>query len=119
MSRRSMTDVAYEVLQESEKGIPFRELWNRVKEALGFADDLAAKKIASFYEALSLDNRFTAKDNVWDLSSRYKFAETHVDISAIEVDDDTKTDYDNDDYVDEESATTENYDTENEEEDIY
>ena len=120
MGSHSMTDVAFEILENSEGPVPFKVLWDEVRQQLGFDETKAMRKIGSFYESLSLDTRFTSKDNNWDLSKRHKFAETHIDISAIEIDDDAKSDYDSEDFVeDEEDTSTENYDQENEEEDIY
>ncbi len=119
MSSRSMTDVAFDFLSKRKKEVPFNKLWEEVSHAMGFKEEVAYRKIASFYEAMMLDNRFTSKDNKWDLSSRHKFSETHIDLSAIEIDDDSKSDYDNEDYVDEDGNSTEGYERENEEEDIY
>ena len=119
MSSHSMTDVAFEILENSEGAVPFKVLWDEVRQRLGFDENKAMRKIGSFYESLVLDTRFTSKDNNWDLSRRHKFAETHIDISAIEIDDDAKSDYDSEGFVEEEDVSVENYEQENEEEDIY
>lgn len=119
MSSRSMTDVAFDFLSKRKKEVPFNKLWEEVYKTMGFKEEVAYRKIASFYEAMMLDNRFTSKDNKWDLSSRHKFSETHIDLASIEIDDDGKDDYDSDDYVDEDGNTSDSYDRDNEEEDIY
>jgi len=115
MSSLSMADVAYEYLQSKSGEVPFAELWKEVSTRLGFSDTVAMNKIGSFYESMMLDERFTTKDNNWDLSSRHKFDETHVDIDAIEVDaldDDEEGEYDEDDEMPVEKEN-------NDEDDVY
>lgn len=81
---KSMTDCAYELMSAKKRAIPFVKLWEEVKKATNSADDM----IAEFYSNLSLDSRFAQlDDNKWDLKSRRKFAETFVDISKLNLDD--------------------------------
>lgn len=90
MSVRSMTEVAYEIMKQQTKEIPFSQLWTEVSKELAFNENQAANKIASFYSSLMLDNRFISlADNCWDLKARRTYNETHIDISSIEIDDDS------------------------------
>ncbi len=84
-AKKSMADVAFDILSTKTEAIPFSELWSEVSKKTGATSDM----VASFYSDLSLDGRFVAIDgNNWDLKSHRKFAETQIDISQIEVDDD-------------------------------
>lgn len=116
MGSRSMTDVAYEFLSSRKREVSFDRLWQEVSKTMGFNDTQKVTKISSFYESIMLDERFTSKNNNWDLSSRHKFAETHVDISAIEVDD--SKDDDDLDYVEDEEEMPLEKDI-NEEDEVY
>lgn len=91
MSVRSMNEIAYELLSKRKRSVAFDKLWKDVSGELGYNENQAMNKIASFYSALMLDNRFTQLDNnKWDLRSRHKFSETHIDTSAIVIDDDSE-----------------------------
>jgi DNA-directed RNA polymerase, delta subunit len=97
MSTQSMTDIAYGVLESTNEAMSFKDLWEHVNNAIQFEPSVAAKKISLFYTNLSLDGRFVAlKDNRWELKERLKFEESHIDTSAIEIDD---SDLD-DDFID-------------------
>lgn len=89
MSVRSMTEVAYSILEKSDKPLVFSELWEKVRKEMGYSDSQAAHKIASFYSSLMLDKKFVVlEDNIWDLRSRHTFSETYVDTSELEMEDD-------------------------------
>lgn len=80
-----MTDIAYDVLSKKKRAIQFIKLWEDVSKMYGASND----KIAQFYSDLTLDSRFTSlKENKWDLAERRKFAESHFDISEIELEED-------------------------------
>lgn len=84
-SAKSMMDVAYDVIVKKKRAIPFAKLWEEVSKTYGVSND----KIAQFYSDLTLDSRFVSlKENKWDLIERRKFEESHVDLSAIELDED-------------------------------
>ncbi len=84
-SAKSMTDIAYDVISKKKRAIVFPKLWEEVSKIYGASND----KIAQFYSDLTLDSRFASlKDNKWDLIERRKFAESHVDLSEIELEDD-------------------------------
>lgn len=88
MSVRTI-DVAYDHLKSQKHSVSFRELWQVVREELGFDDKQSQKKIAQFYTDLSLDGRFIAlENNEWDLKSNHKFAEVFIDTADL-VDDDS------------------------------
>lgn len=93
MTSRSMLDVAYEVLQNRKNEIAFSELWNEVVKVLGYTATQSEQKIAQFYSALMLDIRFAQlNNNLWDLRSRRKYNETHVDTSTILVEEEYLSD---------------------------
>lgn len=93
MSVRSMTEVAYQIMTQQQSEIAFSQLWTKVSKELEFNENQAANKIASFYSSLMLDNRFISlADNHWDLKARHTYNEMHIDISSIEIDDDSDKD---------------------------
>lgn len=105
MSTQSMTDVAHTILEQSKQSISFKDLWNQVRVELGLNDTQAAKKMSQFYTNLTLDGRFLSqKDNMWDLKKRFKFEETYVDTSAIEIDESDVDDEFKDEEEEEEPA---------------
>ena len=84
MSNRSMTDVAFDILQTQGKEIPFAKLWAKVCTILGYTQPQSDNKIAHFFSAMNLDVRFAPLvDGMWDLRSRRTYHETHVDTDAI------------------------------------
>ncbi len=84
MSNRSMTDVAFDILQTQGKEMPFIALWDKVCISYGFTVTQAENKIANFFSAMTLDVRFAPlADGKWDLRSRRTYHETHVDTDAI------------------------------------
>jgi DNA-directed RNA polymerase subunit delta len=94
MSTKSMTDIAFDFLQENSEA-PFSTLWSEVCTQLGFTQELAERKIAQFYSAIMLDARFLPlSDNRWDLKKKYRYSDTYFDTSKIIIDDDS----DDDDY---------------------
>ena len=110
MSNQSMTDAAFKVLESYSKPIPFSELWNKVSKSLGMNDDLAKKKISVFYTNLSLDGRFVVlKENKWQLRQRLKFADSYVDTSAIEIDDNDEEEMEDSEELDVPSSNQDEY----------
>ncbi len=80
-----MTDIAYDVICRKKRAVSFGKLWNEVSKIYGANDDA----VAQFYSDMTFDSRFAClKDNKWDLVERRKFAESHVDLSEIKLDDD-------------------------------
>lgn len=82
--KKSMVSVAYEVMLQVEGAIEFGKLWEKVCEELGFDEVEASKKISSFYTQLTLDGRFVREvENTWNLRSRLKFENVHIDMNDI------------------------------------
>ena len=85
MAVKSMTDMAYDILSGKKRAIQFSKLWEEVSKKLKISND----QVAQFYSDLTLDPRFASlKENKWDLIERRKFAESHVDLSKIELEED-------------------------------
>ena len=83
MATKSMTDIAYDILSSKKRSILFAKLWEEVSKKYGASKD----QVSQFYSDLTLDPRFVSlKDNKWDLVERRKYAESHVDLSKIELD---------------------------------
>lgn len=94
MSNKSMTDIAFDFLQENSEA-PFSTLWSEVCTKMGYSQEVAERKIAQFYSAIMLDARFLPlSDNRWDLKKKYRYSDTYFDTSKILIDDDS----DDDDY---------------------
>ena len=88
--KQSMTDVAYEVMNDYENGVPFIELWNTVSAKLGLSVSQKEDNIAQFYTDLSMDGRFlNLPQNVWDLRSRHTYSESVLDTDSIAIDEDS------------------------------
>ncbi len=101
---KSMTDVAYDYMSKKKRAVSFEKLWQEVSKVTGISNE----HIAQFYSDLSLDGRFVSlKDNKWDLRNHRKFAESQIDISEIEVEEDSGEVYDDDGNIIEEPE--ENY----------
>lgn len=84
---KSMTDIAYEILSKRKVSIQFKKLWDYVKKETNASKD----QIGQFYNDLSLDARFVSlKDNRWDLKTRRKFNESHVDVEEIEIEEESE-----------------------------
>ena len=95
-SAKSMTDIAYDILSRKKRAVQFNKLWEEVSKLYGASND----RVAQFYSDMTLDSRFASlKDNKWDLIERRKFNESHVDISAIELDSDEETEEEDQDLV--------------------
>jgi len=95
-SAKSMTDIAYDILSRKKRAVQFNKLWEEVSKLYGAPND----RVAQFYSDMTLDSRFASlKDNKWDLIERRKFNESHVDISAIELDSDEETEEEDQDIV--------------------
>lgn len=85
MTAKSMTDIAYDILSGKKRAVQFTKLWEEVSKITGVSKD----HVSQFYSDLTLDSRFTSlKENKWDLVERRKYAESHVDLSKIELEED-------------------------------
>jgi len=111
-NKQSMIDIAFETVSKRKKPLTFAKLWEEVIKKLAFDENMAEKKISTFYTDLMLDSRFVSlEDNKWDLKVRHKYDEVHkaiAEVEAVDLDEDDDIDLDEDDsvaYV-EESETT-------------
>ena len=81
---KSLLDYAFDCINQSKEPVNFKELWAYVVKESGIDDELAAKKISSFYTNLLLDGRFvTLGENNWDLRSRHSFDKVHIDMKDV------------------------------------
>ncbi|WP_276886631.1 DNA-directed RNA polymerase subunit delta [Allobaculum stercoricanis] len=94
--KKSMIDLAYDILSSQKKAMKFIDIWNQVSSEMGFTPSQADDNIAQLYSDLSIDGRFASlPGNTWDLRKRQSSANTIVDTESISVEDE-------DDYVTEE-----------------
>ena len=94
----SMVDIAFELMQKKKKPVDFYRLWEEVAEIKGFSDDEKAENESLFYTNITLDGRLiTVGENRWDLRSRHKFSEVHIDMNDIYSDEEEEHDSDEDD----------------------
>lgn len=94
----SMVDIAYELMTKKKKPINFYVLWEEVAEIKGFDEEQKDNNESAFYTDITLDGRLiTVGENYWDLRSRHKFEDVHIDMNDIYSDDDEETTDDNGD----------------------
>ncbi len=69
--KKSMVDVAFDLMTRKKKPVVFLKLWQEVSEIMGFTPAQEEDNIAQFYGDLSLDDRFVnVLENKWDLRVR-------------------------------------------------
>lgn len=84
----SMVDVAYELMSKKKSAVNFFKLWEEVCQMKKFDDEQKEDKESLFYTNITLDGRFiTVGENAWDLRSRHKFSDVHIDMNDIYADD--------------------------------
>ena len=75
MLEKSLTEYAYEVLQEEVAPISFSELFKKVPDRAGLTeltDDELKTYMTRFYTSLTIDGKFfNLNSNQWDLRYRY------------------------------------------------
>ena len=95
--KKSMVDVAFDLMTRKKKPVVFLKLWQEVSEIMGFTPAQEEETIAQFYGDLSLDDRFVnVLENKWDLRSRHTYNESVVDTSSIIIDEDSDDGFDED-----------------------
>ena len=80
---KSLLDYGFDVLSASNEPVKFIDLFNKTVELSGLelSENDKKSKMSKFYTQLSLDGRFiTLTDNFWDLRSRHKFEQVHLDM---------------------------------------
>lgn len=108
MARNSLTNTAYENLINKTEPIAFNILWKEVCEEIGYTDDMAKRKIGSFYNALMLDSRFISLEkNYWDLRDRYAEDTLTIDPDLTDDYDDYDDVYEHDEYLEIDEDTIE------------
>lgn len=91
--KKSMIEVAYQVLTNNNGSMPFVDLWKDVSQEMGFNQTQFEDNIAQFYTDLSLDGRFlNMSQNTWDLRSRHTYSESVMDTDSIAIDDEDEED---------------------------
>lgn len=96
--KKSMLDVAYTILEGSDKPLAFRDMLAQVSETLGMSEEEVRTKMAQFYTNLSVDGRFVCcTDNYWEVRKKVPFGQVHIDMNDAYND---KEDSDDDDYID-------------------
>lgn len=86
-NNKSMVDVAYELMSKKKKAIDFYKLWKEVSEVKGYSPEECEERESLFYTNITLDGRFiTVGENAWDLRSRHKFEEVHIDMNDVYAD---------------------------------
>lgn len=84
----SMVDIAADLMKKKKKPVDFYKLWQEVSEIKGFNEEEKLENESLFYTNITLDGRLiTTGENHWDLRSRHKFDEVHIDMNDIYADD--------------------------------
>ncbi len=87
--KKSMIEIAYNVLSDHKESMPFIQLWTQVAKEMDFNETQFEDNIAQFYTDLSIDGRFlNLPGNAWDLRSRHTFSEGVIDTDSIAIDED-------------------------------
>ncbi len=87
--KRSMIEVAYEIVSNSDVPLSFQDLWKRVVEEQGFTTKEIEDNISRFYSQLGIDGRFVMlEENFWDLKCRHPYEKSHIDMNEIYLADD-------------------------------
>lgn len=90
---KSLIELAYELVSQSESSVNFSKIWEYVKEKSGMSEEEAAKKAGQFFTNMMLDGRFvTLGENEWDLRERHTFDKVHIDMRDVYSDVQTSDD---------------------------
>ena len=116
----SNKDIAYMLLEESNKKMNTADLFKKIIKLLELPDSVFESKIADFYTALSTDKRFILLDNgKWDLRNNHtsdkviKISDDEEDDEEEEIENDKQEEIEEDSFDDTEN---EDYDDETNEE---
>ncbi len=94
----SMVDVAFDLMKNKRKPVDFYKLWQEVSEIKGYTEEEKERNESLFYTDITLDGRLiTVGENHWDLRSRHKFEEVHIDMNDIYVEEDDESTEEDDD----------------------
>lgn len=80
----AMIDIATLILEEENKAMNFREIFDRVAELKELSEAEKDTGIAQFYTDLNIDGRFMTKgSNLWGLKKWYPVEEIDEDITPV------------------------------------
>lgn len=80
--KKSMLDVAYDILVASDKSLAFSDILNQVAKSLDMSEEDVRSKMSQFYTNLSVDGRFVCcTDNHWEVRERVPFDQVHIDMN--------------------------------------
>ena len=86
--QNSMVDIAVDVMLEKKAPVNFYDLYEEIAAKKEYNEEEKARFKSLFYTDLTLDGRLiTVGENYWDLRSRHKFEEVHIDMNDIYADD--------------------------------
>lgn len=95
MNEKSLLDYGFDVLSASKEPVKFIDLFNKAVSLSGLelSEQDLKTRMSKFYTQLSLDGRFiTLTDNFWDLRSRHKFEQVHLDMIDAYSDEEDEVD---------------------------
>jgi DNA-directed RNA polymerase subunit delta len=82
MDKKSITDIAYLVIQEWGSAVAFDELFAKVSQKLSLNENSRNEDKTYLYLQLIYDGRFVnLGDNTWDFKSRHPFDKVHIDLN--------------------------------------
>ncbi|UOQ50229.1 DNA-directed RNA polymerase subunit delta [Gracilibacillus caseinilyticus] len=80
----AMIDIATLILEEENKALNFREVFDRVAKIKGLTEAQMDMSISQFYTDLNIDGRFMTKgSNLWGLKRWYPVEEIDEDITPV------------------------------------
>lgn len=95
--QESMVNIAFEILTKSEGALSFYDIWQEVAKLKEFDDEQKDDNESLFYTNMIMDGRMiTVGENKWDLRTRHKFEEVHIDMNDIYTDEETEDTSDED-----------------------
>lgn len=95
--QESMVNIAYEILTKADGALSFYDIWQEVAKLKEFDDEQKDDNESLFYTNMIMDGRMiTVGENKWDLRTRHKFEEVHIDMNDIYTDEETEDTSDED-----------------------
>ena len=95
--QESMVNIAFEILTKAEGALSFYDIWQEVAKLKEFDYEQKDDNESLFYTNMIMDGRMiTVGENKWDLRTRHKFEEVHIDMNDIYTDEETEDTSDED-----------------------
>lgn len=95
--QESMVNIAFDILTKAEGALSFYDIWQEVAKLKEFDDEQKDDNESLFYTNMIMDGRMiTVGENKWDLRTRHKFEEVHIDMNDIYTDEETEDTSDED-----------------------